>query len=190
MIRRPPRSKRTDTLLPYTTLFRSPAQRLAATRVVPRRGIAAGSHFTALEPRPRPDAHWFVGTVSDAQVVILVGADGDRITGGPGLDHLDLDRGPRAAAQYQPRRHHEQDCCQLAHVRPHPLHRPGCSIRPPRHAGNAHARALVGAASGPSPAKAGKGWGGVFLGISPNRGHPLPTSPCLRRGRGNSKARG
>src|SRR3546814_3343557 len=113
-------------------------------RVVPRRGIAAGSHFTALEPRPCPDVHRFVGTVSDAQVVILVGADGDRITGGPGLDQLDLDRGPRAAAQYQPRRHHEQDRCQLAHVRPHPLHHPGCSIRPPRHAGNAHARALVG----------------------------------------------
>src|SRR3546814_10205771 len=90
-----------------------PAQRLAAARVVPRRGIAAGSHFTALEPRPCPDVHRFVGTVSDAQVVILVGADGDRITGGPGLDQLDLDRGPRAAAQYQPRRHHEQDRCQL-----------------------------------------------------------------------------
>src|SRR3546814_15752290 len=85
-----------------------PAQRLAAARVVPRRGIAAGSHFTALEPRPCPDVHRFVGTVSDAQVVILVGADGDRITGGPGLEQLDLDRGPRAAAQYQPRRHHEQ----------------------------------------------------------------------------------
>src|SRR3546814_6176437 len=105
-----------------------PAQRIAATRVIPRRGIAAGSHFTALEPRPRPDAHWFVGTVSDAQVVFLVGADGDRITGGPGLDPLALDRGPRDAAQYQPRRHPENTCCQLAHVRPHPLHRPGCKI--------------------------------------------------------------
>src|SRR3546814_18245720 len=30
MIRRPPRSTRTDTLFPYTTLFRSRAQRLAA----------------------------------------------------------------------------------------------------------------------------------------------------------------
>src|SRR3546814_11263501 len=29
MIRRPPRSTRTDTLVPYTTLFRSPAERLA-----------------------------------------------------------------------------------------------------------------------------------------------------------------
>src|SRR3546814_6792048 len=30
MIRRPPRSTRTDTLFPYTTLFRSPAARAAA----------------------------------------------------------------------------------------------------------------------------------------------------------------
>src|SRR3546814_2979399 len=30
MIRRPPRSTRTDTLFPYTTLFRSPAARSAA----------------------------------------------------------------------------------------------------------------------------------------------------------------
>src|SRR3546814_20763407 len=30
MIRRPPRSTRTDTLFPYTTLFRSTAQRLAS----------------------------------------------------------------------------------------------------------------------------------------------------------------
>src|SRR3546814_11724823 len=30
MIRRPPTSKRTDTLLPYTTLFRSPRARLVA----------------------------------------------------------------------------------------------------------------------------------------------------------------
>src|SRR3546814_7053319 len=29
MIRRPPRSTRTDTLFPYTTLFRSPARRVA-----------------------------------------------------------------------------------------------------------------------------------------------------------------
>src|SRR3546814_11039601 len=32
MIRRPPRSKRTDTLCPYTTLFRSAADRIFARR--------------------------------------------------------------------------------------------------------------------------------------------------------------
>src|SRR3546814_1602845 len=35
MIRRPPRSTRTDTLFPYTTLFRSPAWRRRAARCSP-----------------------------------------------------------------------------------------------------------------------------------------------------------
>src|SRR3546814_5769519 len=39
MIRRPPRSTRTDTLFPYTTLFRSPAADLAMQRNVPTRLI-------------------------------------------------------------------------------------------------------------------------------------------------------
>src|SRR3546814_2003749 len=38
MIRRPPRSTRTDTLFPYTTLFRSPASRQR-----PRRAGATGA---------------------------------------------------------------------------------------------------------------------------------------------------
>src|SRR3546814_4110475 len=37
MIRRPPRSTRTDTLFPYTTLFRSTRISLHATRAVPHR---------------------------------------------------------------------------------------------------------------------------------------------------------
>src|SRR3546814_5026017 len=36
MIRRPPRSTRTDTLFPYTTLFRSPQIRAARVRASPR----------------------------------------------------------------------------------------------------------------------------------------------------------
>src|SRR3546814_8140528 len=40
MIRRPPRSTRTDTLFPYTTLFRSP--RRAAGGALYRRGRAIG----------------------------------------------------------------------------------------------------------------------------------------------------
>src|SRR3546814_4377705 len=34
MIRRPPRSTRTDTLFPYTTLFRSGGEEIAAPRVI------------------------------------------------------------------------------------------------------------------------------------------------------------
>src|SRR3546814_11087942 len=47
MIRRPPRSTRTDTLFPYTTLFRSLPQRLPAPddlSVHPRRGLRAEVH--------------------------------------------------------------------------------------------------------------------------------------------------
>src|SRR3546814_5330051 len=40
MIRRPPRSTRTDTLFPYTTLFRSPARRHLA-----RRDLSLGARF-------------------------------------------------------------------------------------------------------------------------------------------------
>src|SRR3546814_7313826 len=44
MIRRPPRSTRTDTLFPYTTLFRSP------------RPCAAGGGAQRADPPPRPPA--------------------------------------------------------------------------------------------------------------------------------------
>src|SRR3546814_17125631 len=47
MIRRPPRSTRTDTLLPYTTLFRSASSMWCVTgcRATPRRSIAAMRSF-------------------------------------------------------------------------------------------------------------------------------------------------
>src|SRR3546814_3099407 len=49
MIRRPPRSTRTDTLFPYTTLFRSPPQRLGDDPVL---------HFARpAEDRDRPAEH-------------------------------------------------------------------------------------------------------------------------------------
>src|SRR3546814_8758124 len=43
MIRRPPRSTRTDTLFPYTTLFRSAQYRPQAVRSARRRALAAWS---------------------------------------------------------------------------------------------------------------------------------------------------
>src|SRR3546814_5454380 len=49
MIRRPPRSTRTDTLLPYTTLFRSP--RLLQPRPGNRAVELPGPHPRALRPR-------------------------------------------------------------------------------------------------------------------------------------------
>src|SRR3546814_7614423 len=46
MIRRPPRSTRTDTLFPYTTLFRS-------ARPAPHRGVRHGHPAHAADPPPR-----------------------------------------------------------------------------------------------------------------------------------------
>src|SRR3546814_2331431 len=53
-MRRPPRSTRTDTLFPYTTLFRSPTrdQALAAQRVY---GLLSDSRYH-YKPRPLDDA--------------------------------------------------------------------------------------------------------------------------------------
>src|SRR3546814_15190125 len=52
MKRRPPRSTRTDTLFPYTTLFRSPC----------RRGSCSGSAFLVLPaPRRRPSHRQYGG---------------------------------------------------------------------------------------------------------------------------------
>src|SRR3546814_6239764 len=48
MIRRPPRSTRTDTLFPYTTLFRSP--------VADQHGSARGEGLVVRRQRPLPDA--------------------------------------------------------------------------------------------------------------------------------------
>src|SRR3546814_10366936 len=47
MIRRPPRSTRTDTLFPYTTLFRSALRNRPARREVDRR-------FVYIDPTPGP----------------------------------------------------------------------------------------------------------------------------------------
>src|SRR3546814_6917218 len=50
MIRRPPRSTRTDTLFPYTTLFRSHRSLLADGAICRRRGRGAGIAPAALPP--------------------------------------------------------------------------------------------------------------------------------------------
>src|SRR3546814_18278800 len=55
MIRRPPRSTRTDTLFPYTTLFRSADVSIAANnaRIIDghtRLGVAAGDHAAIVWP--------------------------------------------------------------------------------------------------------------------------------------------
>src|SRR3546814_8901740 len=61
MIRRPPRSTRTDTLFPYTTLFRSDLVRIAISR-----GVAG--RFAGVEPGVVPVA---AGEVIQRPVVIV-----------------------------------------------------------------------------------------------------------------------
>src|SRR3546814_5937829 len=53
MIRRPPRSTRTDTLFPYTTLFRSTGSRRRPTAAVPCTIRPAAR--IAIRPPPRPN---------------------------------------------------------------------------------------------------------------------------------------
>src|SRR3546814_1665371 len=53
MIRRPPRSTRTDTLFPYTTLFRSLARRAARQPAFYTDGCATAQHRP---DQPRPSA--------------------------------------------------------------------------------------------------------------------------------------
>src|SRR3546814_7079791 len=52
MIRRPPRSTRTDTLFPDTTLFRSPGQAHGARRSCPRCPPATSRSVRICEPPP------------------------------------------------------------------------------------------------------------------------------------------
>src|SRR3546814_12444065 len=60
MVRRPPRSTRTDTLFPYTTLFRSPATRgamgdpdLRAMQLDPERTYLHEAPFGSMDPGER-----------------------------------------------------------------------------------------------------------------------------------------
>src|SRR3546814_14169162 len=73
MIRRPPRSTRTDTLFPYTTLFRSAAE-VKDGRVV-RWSIDAGSPFMVFEPAPASvNAAWLNPALVIAFGIILLAA--------------------------------------------------------------------------------------------------------------------
>src|SRR3546814_8446712 len=72
MIRRPPRSTRTDTLFPYTTLFRSPRRRRASARRRDRNRI---DHHTVLTPLRGGDLHMnrrdFIKTVAAGSAATL-----------------------------------------------------------------------------------------------------------------------
>src|SRR3546814_12515363 len=66
MIRRPPRSTLTDTLLPYTTLFRSGQFDVVRQAPVRRRRLCGGLASTCPTDRP-PDHPSHPATIEDAQ---------------------------------------------------------------------------------------------------------------------------
>src|SRR3546814_9088573 len=76
MIRRPPRSTRTDTLFPYTTLFRSWRHIVPQSAVMPRgRGSRTGVEIKAPRACRRGDA-WSAGA-HGVQAVARQGPGGD-----------------------------------------------------------------------------------------------------------------
>src|SRR3546814_20600392 len=70
MIRRPPRSTRTDTLFPYTTLFRSQRraarQQFACARAWPSR-VRAGARACVEPPSVRPAARQLPGPAMEVR---------------------------------------------------------------------------------------------------------------------------
>src|SRR3546814_11702416 len=69
MIRRPPRSTRTDTLFPYTTLFRSPYERPSEYGGAQNQGSMCGiAGFLSGRSRPSPD---FLRKTAEAMALAL-----------------------------------------------------------------------------------------------------------------------
>src|SRR3546814_4113094 len=107
MIRRPPRSTRTDTLFPYTTLFRS----LARDHRLVERGsalldLAIDRHLFA---RPNTETIADSYPIERHLLVIPVGPNAARGLGGAVEQRLDGARGPLAGAQLKDLSQQNQD---------------------------------------------------------------------------------
>src|SRR3546814_12770846 len=72
MIRRPPRSTRTDTLVPYTTLFRSPAQFKAEAKAVETTTVDGECDTTDNQAKVEDKA---AATVQDTLPLVLAATD-------------------------------------------------------------------------------------------------------------------
>src|SRR3546814_11302817 len=93
MIRRPPRSTRTDTLFPYTTLFRAVENRLTEYRVkIFATTLASETNTSAIVPTGRIDF--------EVQGVFR-GDGGTKAASGIGLFHAELQRLARAAGHQE-----------------------------------------------------------------------------------------
>src|SRR3546814_16110695 len=105
MIRRPPRSTRTDTLFPYTTLFRSPGEH--------------GVEFDAVGQLLRPDAE---------EDEIALNLPEGVLGGDPLPRRREAVRDPDVRKVAQHPEDHQRDCYQAEGAEEH------CPVQPPQHA--------------------------------------------------------
>src|SRR3546814_4646047 len=75
MIRRPPRSTRTDTLFPYTTLFRSPEMRAAYAAMVTRLDREVGRVVDLVRKLGQEENTLFVFTSDNGAAGGIIGED-------------------------------------------------------------------------------------------------------------------
>src|SRR3546814_12503850 len=83
MIRRPPRSTRTDTLCPYTTLFRSHSSEAAARCArssLARTSTGGGDNSSGVQKIRRRRSHWPAARV-EVSITIGIDSNSPRITG-------------------------------------------------------------------------------------------------------------
>src|SRR3546814_12699011 len=88
MIRRPPRSTRTDTLFPYTTLFRSPHTRPVYAVIESLRDRSIAVHARGIEPP--------ADLASMQRVSVGAGLYGEMCAGchlGPGVEPTEMSQG-------------------------------------------------------------------------------------------------
>src|SRR3546814_15407123 len=83
MIRRPPRSTRTDTLCPYTTLFRSHSSEAAARCArssLARTSTDGGDNSSGVQKIRRRRSHWPAARV-EVSITIGIDSNSPRLTG-------------------------------------------------------------------------------------------------------------
>src|SRR3546814_2975044 len=84
MIRRPPRSTRTDTLFPYTTLFRSPQINAALKRIGKEGAFVQGMRVTDAETMEVVE--WVLGGQVQQDIVMMINEAGGKAVGLTGKD--------------------------------------------------------------------------------------------------------
>src|SRR3546814_2014824 len=91
MIRRPPRSTRTDTLFPYTTLFRSPGHAGDEAAALDGAEDGAGFGIDLVDPAVAvlPDPERSLGPGQPGIAATAGGRDGGDDVAGSGIDLLD-----------------------------------------------------------------------------------------------------